>query len=66
MLKIGISACFFHPDPQRAVFKGKLWLDTADGLESFTKIRNNPGQEFSWGFTILEAEPGVRWVVVAA
>ena len=23
MLKIGISACFFHPDPQRAVFKGK-------------------------------------------
>jgi putative glutamine amidotransferase len=23
MLKIGISACFFHPDPLRAVFKGK-------------------------------------------
>ena len=23
MLKIGISACFFHPDPQRAVFKGR-------------------------------------------
>jgi|SRR5689334_22018068 len=23
MLKIGISACFFHPDPERAVFKGK-------------------------------------------
>jgi putative glutamine amidotransferase len=23
MLKVGISACFFHPDPQRAVFKGK-------------------------------------------
>jgi putative glutamine amidotransferase len=23
MLKIGISACFFHADPQRAVFKGK-------------------------------------------
>src|ERR1700758_1505748 len=23
MLKIGISACFFHPDSQRAVFKGK-------------------------------------------
>jgi len=22
MLKIGISACFFHPDPQRPVFKG--------------------------------------------
>ena len=23
MLKIGISACFFHADPQRSVFKGK-------------------------------------------
>jgi putative glutamine amidotransferase len=23
VLKIGISACFFHPDPLRAVFKGK-------------------------------------------
>jgi len=23
MLKIGISACFFHPDPRREVFKGK-------------------------------------------
>src|SRR5258706_2462108 len=22
MLKIGISACFFHEDPQRAIFKG--------------------------------------------
>ncbi len=44
----------------RAVFKGKLWLDTQDGLESFKKIKNNPGQEFSWGFTILEAEPGVH------
>ena len=22
MLKVGISACFFHADPQRAIFKG--------------------------------------------
>ena len=22
MLKIGISACFFHEDPKRAIFKG--------------------------------------------
>jgi len=22
MLKIGISACFFHADPKRALFKG--------------------------------------------
>ena len=25
-LKIGISACFFHPDPKRQVFKGKTLL----------------------------------------
>ena len=25
-LKIGISACYFHADPQRAVFKGKTLL----------------------------------------
>src|ERR1700758_305801 len=23
MLKIGLSACFFHADPKRAIFKGK-------------------------------------------
>ena len=26
MLKIGVSACFFHSDPQRAIFKGKTLL----------------------------------------
>jgi putative glutamine amidotransferase len=26
MLKIGVSACFFHADPQRAIFKGKTLL----------------------------------------
>jgi len=26
MKKIGISACFFHADPQRPVFKGKTLL----------------------------------------
>jgi putative glutamine amidotransferase len=33
MLKIGISACFFHADPQRAVFKGKtlLYLEQSMG-----------------------------------
>jgi putative glutamine amidotransferase len=26
MLKIGLSSCFFHPDPQRPIFKGKTLL----------------------------------------
>lgn len=26
MLKIGVSSCFFHADPQRAIFKGKTLL----------------------------------------
>ena len=26
MLRIGVSSCFFHADPKRAVFKGKTLL----------------------------------------
>jgi putative glutamine amidotransferase len=26
MLKIGVSACFFHADPKRPIFKGKTLL----------------------------------------
>ncbi len=26
MLRIGVAACFFHADPQRAIFKGKTLL----------------------------------------
>ncbi|MGK5081948.1 gamma-glutamyl-gamma-aminobutyrate hydrolase family protein [Bdellovibrionota bacterium FG-1] len=31
-LKIGLSACFFHADPQRAVFKGKTLLYAEESL----------------------------------
>jgi putative glutamine amidotransferase len=31
-LRIGISACFFHPDPQRALFKGKTLLYAEQSL----------------------------------
>lgn len=50
-----------HVTPKQAVFRGQLWLDTDDGLQAFRKIRNSGGlQEFSWGFQILDAEPGVK------
>ncbi len=31
-LKIGISACFMHKDPQRAIFKGKTLLYVEESL----------------------------------
>ena len=31
-LRIGISSCFFHADPQRAIFKGKTLLYTEQSL----------------------------------
>jgi HK97 family phage prohead protease len=50
-----------HVTPKQAVFKGNLWLDTEDGLQAFRKMRNaGTLQEFSWGFQILDAEPGVK------
>lgn len=46
--------------PKQAVFKGQLWLDTEDGMQAFLKIRNAGSlQEFSWGFQVTDAEPGV-------
>lgn len=46
-------------EPERAVFKGKLWLDTDDGMQAYRKIKNAGDlQEYSWGFRILDAEPG--------
>ena len=34
-LRIGISACFFHADPQRAIFKGKTLLYCVDSIPHF-------------------------------
>jgi HK97 family phage prohead protease len=46
-------------EPERAVFNGRLWLDTDDGVQAYRKIKNaGTLQEFSWGFRILDAEPG--------
>src|SRR5687768_12333322 len=53
-----IGAGVIRVERDRAVFKGKLWLDTDDGEQAYRKIRNAGAlQEFSWGFEILEAEP---------
>jgi HK97 family phage prohead protease len=48
-------------DAEKAVFDGRLWLDTDDGLQAFRKIRNAGAlQEFSWGFRVTDAEPGTK------
>jgi HK97 family phage prohead protease len=44
-------------EPGRAVFDGRLWLDTVDGEQAYRKIRNAGDlQEYSWGFRILDAD----------
>lgn len=44
-------------EPERAVFAGKLWLDTTDGEQAYRKIRNAGDlQEYSWGFRVLDAD----------
>lgn len=48
-------------EPERAVFAGKLWLDTEDGEQAYRKIKNAGDlQEYSWGFRILDADFGER------
>lgn len=48
-------------EPERAIFRGKLFLDTTDGLDAFRTIKAMGDlQEYSWGFRILDAEPGER------
>lgn len=45
--------------PDRAVFEGQFWLDTTDGEQAYRKVKNAGSlQEFSWGFRVLESEPG--------
>lgn len=48
-------------ESERAVFNGRLWLDTDDGEQAYRKIKNAGDlQEYSWGFQIKAAEPGVQ------
>lgn len=45
--------------PDRAVFEGEFWLDTFDGEQAYRKVkRAGTIQEFSWGFRVLDSEPG--------
>ncbi len=62
MLKIGISACFFHEDPQRAIFKGMTlqyieqnvahWLMQRDVLAFMV-----PSSDW-WCYSFIEGEWG--------
>src|SRR5260221_11341194 len=58
MKKIGISACFFHPDPLRPIFKGKtlLYLEQSlshwimsEGAQPWLIPTPAPGSQVSLG-----------------
>lgn len=43
----------------RAVFSGRLWLDTHDGEQAYRRIKNAGSlQQYSWGFQILDSDRG--------
>lgn len=45
--------------PDRAVFEGRFFTDTTAGRDAYLTVKNmGELQEYSWGFQILEAEPG--------
>lgn len=45
--------------PEHALFDGQFFLDTTSGLEHFRTVKHlGPVQEWSFGFRVLEAEPG--------
>lgn len=45
----------------RAVFAGQFWMDVADGEQAYKKVkRAGDLQDYSYGFRIREAEPGVH------
>lgn len=45
--------------PDRAVFEGRFFTDTTAGRDAYLTVKNMAElQEFSWGFAILESEPG--------
>jgi len=48
-------------EPDRAVFRGRFFLDTQAGAEAYKTVKAMGAlQEFSWGFRVLDAEPGER------
>jgi HK97 family phage prohead protease len=48
-------------DQNRAVFDGKFFLNTAEGKNWYESIKADGGelQEWSYGFDVVDAEPGV-------
>lgn len=44
-------------DTDRAVFSGRVFLDTTAGLDAFRTMKNMAElQQFSWGFTVLKSD----------
>lgn len=52
-LRIGISACFFHPDPKRPIFKGKTLLYLEESLASWI------GSEGAFTYLIPRVSPAL-------
>ena len=49
-----------HEEGQRAVMDGRFFLDTEAGKQHYLTVKNlGDLQEWSYGFDILEAEPGM-------
>src|SRR5215207_2519951 len=48
-----------HVEPECAIFDGEFFLDTTHGLEHYRTVKRlGDLQEWSFGFKVLEAEPG--------
>lgn len=46
-----------HVEDDRAVFKGRFFLDTADGLDAYRTVKNMGSlQEYSWGFRVTDSD----------
>jgi len=41
-LKIGISACFFHPNEERAIFKGKTLQYIEQSVAHWIMLKSRP------------------------
>lgn len=56
-----VGKATIHADEEKAWFEGQFFLDTQMGADTFEVIKNMGDlQEYSYGFDILEAEPGVH------
>ena len=45
--------------PEHAIFDGRFFTETRDGMDAYQTVKAMSDlQEFSWGFRVLDAEPG--------